>query len=89
MEVTFDPPKDAENLRKHGISLQRAKDFDFDAVLIKIDNSQDYGEVRLIAIGWLIATLHSLTFTETPTGIHAISLRKATRQEENDYAEEY
>ncbi len=57
--------------------------------LIKVDDSQAYGEVRFIAIGWLNAILYSLTFTETQTGIRAISLRKATRQEQEDYAEEY
>jgi uncharacterized DUF497 family protein len=89
MEVTFDPTKDAENIRKHGISLKRAEDFNFDAALITIDDSQDYGEVRFIAIGWLDAMLYSLTFTEMPSGVRAISLRTATRQEEKDYAEEY
>jgi uncharacterized DUF497 family protein len=28
VDVTFDPAKDAENIRKHGISLKRAEDFD-------------------------------------------------------------
>jgi len=31
--VTFDPAKDAKNIREHGISLQLAEDFDFDAAL--------------------------------------------------------
>ena len=46
MEVEFDARKNAENIRKHGISFQRAEDFDMDSALIKTDNSQDYGEVR-------------------------------------------
>jgi uncharacterized DUF497 family protein len=46
MEVTFDPAKDAENVRKHGISLARAEDFDFDTAHYDIDDSQDYGEQR-------------------------------------------
>ena len=31
--VTFDPAKDAKNIREHGISLQLAEDVDFDAAL--------------------------------------------------------
>lgn len=64
MDVTFDPEKDLENIRKHGISLQRAEDFDFDAAIFDIDDSQDYGEVRWNAVGFLDARLFSLTFTE-------------------------
>jgi uncharacterized DUF497 family protein len=90
MEVTFDPAKDAENIRKHGISLQRADDFDEDAALILVDDSQDYGEVRYKAIGFLNATLYSLIFTMEPEEIiRAISLRKSTTQEQREYAEEY
>ena len=49
---------------------------------------RDYGEVRYNAIGWLDALLHTLTFTQDGEAIHAISLRKATRQEQKTYDEE-
>jgi uncharacterized protein len=50
VEVEFDARKNAENIRKHGISLQRAEDFDMDSAHIDMDDSQDYGEVRYNAI---------------------------------------
>jgi hypothetical protein len=53
-----------------------------------VDDSQDYGEVRYNAIGWLDALLHPLTFTQDGEAIHAISLRKATRQEQKTYDNE-
>ncbi len=89
MAVTFSRAKDLENRRKHGISLQRAEDFDFASALFDLDDSQDYGEVRWNSIGWLDATLHSLTFTQHEHDIRAISLRRATNQERNLYAEAY
>ena len=90
MDVEFDPTKDAENIRKHGISLRHAEDFDFDAANFDIDDSQDYGEVRWNAVGFLDARLWSLTFTEVEEGvIRAISLRKATTEESNRYEQRY
>lgn len=88
MEVIFDPAKNESNIRKHGISLQRTEDFDFASAFYDTDNSQDYGELRYNAIGWLDALLHALTFTQEGEAIRAISLRKATRQEQRLYDEE-
>ena len=88
MEVIFDAPKDRQNLRKHGISLDRANDFDFSSAFFAVDQARDYGEVRYNAIGWIDASLHALTFTQAGELIRAISLRKATRQERQTYAAE-
>jgi uncharacterized DUF497 family protein len=89
MEVTFDPAKDAENLRKHGISLRRAEDFDEDTARYDIDDSQDYGEQRWNLIGWLDAKLCTLTVVFHKTSVRAISLRKSEKQEHKLYAERY
>jgi uncharacterized DUF497 family protein len=37
----FDTAKDKAN-KKHGISLDRAEDFDFDAALFVVDDREDY-----------------------------------------------
>jgi uncharacterized protein len=87
VEVEFDARKNAENIRKHGISLQRAEDFDMDSARLDIDDSQDYGEVRYNAIGWLGAALHTFTFTIRGEAVRAISLREANKQERKSYAE--
>lgn len=88
MEVSFDPAKNEINITKHGISLQRTEDFDFDSAFYDVDDSQDYGEVRYNAIGWLDALLYTLTFTQDGEAVRAISLRKATRQEQTTYDKE-
>ena len=87
MDVTYRPSKNGRNKRLHGISLARAQDFDFDSAKFAIDDSQDYGEERWIALGFLAATLHVLVFTETAEGIHAISLRRAEPSERIEYAQ--
>ena len=89
MEVTFDPAKDAENIRKHGISLQRAEDFDVDTARFDVDDSQDYGEQRWNLIGWLDAKLYTLIVAFDKNSIRAISLRKSEKPEHKLYAERY
>lgn len=80
--------KDAENIKNHGISLARAEEFDFDTAYYDEDDSQDYGEVRIIAIGWLDALLYTLVFCDEDirNTIRAISLRKSIREEREEYA---
>ncbi len=50
-----------------------------------------YGEVRWNAFGWIDALLYSLTIEEEGEHevIRAISLRKATGQEQKKYARRY
>jgi uncharacterized protein len=88
VEITFDLSKDRINKRKHGISLARCQDFDWDAALYDLDDSQNYGEERYVAISFIDARLHSLTFTPIGENLRAISLRKATKDEENRYRQE-
>ena len=87
MIVEFDPAKDAINKRKHGISLARAESFDFQTMLLVVDDREDYGETRFRALGFLDARLHSLVFTLRGETLRAISLRKATRHEQKEYKE--
>lgn len=87
MAIAFDPRKDVANKKKHGISLSRAEDFDFEAAVFIIDDRMDYGELRIRAIGFLDGRLHALVFAQNGDAVRAISLRKATRHEQNEYAE--
>ena len=87
--ITYDSKKDKANRRKHGISLSRAEDFDFEEALYSIDDREDYGEIRFRAISFLDARLYTLVFVdeEESDDIRAISLRKATKHEAKEYKE--
>lgn len=87
VEVVYHPAKDIVNQREHGISLARAKDFDFSTADTDIDDSQNYGETRYVAIGFLDARLYVLVFTENEGTLRAISLRKAEPSERRTYAQ--
>jgi uncharacterized DUF497 family protein len=87
VEFLFDRAKDRINRRKHRISLSRAEDFDYDAAVYVVDDREDYGEVRIRAIGFLDARLFVLVFTQESENIRAISLRKADKHDEVEYEE--
>jgi uncharacterized DUF497 family protein len=87
VKFTYDATKDRRNVRKHGISLQRVAEFDFNSAVFFPDVSQDYGEPRELALGFLAGTLYMLVFIQhTDLHVHVISLRRATAQEETVYA---
>ncbi len=88
MAITFDPKKDAINKRKHGISLARAEEIDLDHAIFMVDDREDYGELRLQAVGFLGARLYSLIFVVEGVDVRAISLRKANRREQKTYEED-
>jgi uncharacterized protein len=56
--LRFGAAKDKANKKKHGISLSRAEDFDFDAAWFVVDDREDYGELRIRAISLRKATRH-------------------------------
>ena len=88
MQITYDPAKDEKNVAKHGISLERAVDMDFSAVLIRPDTRKDYGEKRYVAMAPIDGRLHVLIFTGRGKTMRIISLRKANARERTLYEQE-
>jgi uncharacterized protein len=81
MEITFDPAKDASNVRKHGISLAAATHLDWDGLVEFRDDRFEYGEDRFIGYGPIDGRLYCVVYAETDAGIRVISLRKANKRE--------
>lgn len=86
MLITYDPAKNQRNMDERGLPFDHAADFNFESALIHVDNRNDYGETRYIALGSLHGRLHVLCFAEVPGGIRVISLRKANSREVSRYA---
>ena len=91
MNVTFDPAKDAANLAKHGVSLTEAAGFEWGSAVVWPDTRRDYGEARMVALGYIGLRIMALVFVdrppEQPTERRIISLRKANSREVKRYAE--
>jgi uncharacterized DUF497 family protein len=88
MEYEWDPRKAAANQRKHGVNFGIVENFDWDTVLILLDDRRDYGEPRWLAIGMINQRLYSLAFTIRGNRIRLISLRAAGRKERTLYHEQ-
>lgn len=85
MKVAFDPVKDAANLAKHRLSLDRASEIDLAKAFIRSDDRRDYGEPRWRAYGMLDGRMHMLVFTVRAGAMRAISLRRANAKETRRY----
>ena len=91
MNVTFDPAKDAANVAKHGVSLTEAAGLEWGSAVVWPDTRRDYGEARMVALGYIGLRIMALVFVdrppEQPTERRIISLRKANTREVKRYAE--
>jgi len=86
--IEFDPAKDAANLRKHGVSLALAADFEWDTAHIEEDKRFDYEEQRFKATGYIGMRLYVLIYCLIDDdSTRAISLRPAEPKEYRQYAE--
>jgi uncharacterized protein len=77
--------KSKRNWHKHGLALDLAVEFDLSNALVIIDDSEDYGEERCVAIGFIGANLHTMVYVEQGDKIRVISLRRSTKKETKDY----
>ncbi|MFL9902913.1 BrnT family toxin [Paraburkholderia fungorum] len=82
----WDEIKNQINIRKHGIDFRDAIDVFDHPVLTAIDEREDYGEDRWIALGWIAAIVGVVVYVERDADvIRIISARKATKHEVKRY----
>lgn len=87
VEISFDPAKNAANIRERGLPFSLVKDeFDWATAQVIEDRRRDYGERRYRALGFIGTRLHAVAYTPRANGMHVISLRKANRREKSRYA---
>lgn len=87
MSLEFDPEKDRQNVRKHGISLARFADMNEDSYLSARDERDYDGEERWTFFGLIDATLYCAVITYRDHRSRIISLRRATKRERQLYDE--
>jgi uncharacterized DUF497 family protein len=64
MQIEFDAAKEASNREKHGLSLARAAQLDWDAARVWVDERQVYGEMRMIALAPGSGILYDVAFID-------------------------
>lgn len=85
MDITYDINKNNRNIAERELSFDRVAEFDFESALYAVDDRHEYGETRIVAIGYLESRLHVLCFVETAKGVRVISFRKANSREVKQY----
>lgn len=86
MDFEWDPLKAEANLRKHRVAFHRAIFvFDDPARHERPDASDDFGEERWVALGFVEPYVLFVVFTHRQEKIRLISARKATRDEQQFY----
>jgi len=86
MHFEWDKAKNAINIRKHGIDFADVKDMFNHPMLTLLDNRDDYGEERWIAIGRIQQLIAVVVYIERHAdSIRIISARKATKHEVRHY----
>ena len=86
-QYEWDEAKRAANIRAHKIDFTAVCDLDWDTAYVYIDDREDYGELREVAIGFIGDRLHVLVFTRREAKIRVISLWKAQKSDMRRYAE--
>lgn len=88
MDFEWDDAKNAANLEKHGITFETAITIFNGPVLTRLDERENYGEVREISMG-LMGTAYIVVVIHTDrNGItRIISARRANKSERNAYHE--
>ena len=86
MKIEFDPDKDAINRAKHGLSLTLAGSLEWDLMVCREDDREEYGELRLACYAPVGSKVYAVVFCEQGEFYRIISLRKAEPKEVKYYA---
>ena len=72
---------------KHGLSLADAEGFEWEEAVIHEDTRKLYAEPRFEATGYIGERLYVMVYCWRSETLRVISLRKANKREEKQYAE--
>jgi uncharacterized DUF497 family protein len=81
----WDEAKNREIIARHGIDFADARRIFARPMLVRLDDREDYGEERWIALGDLDGVIVVMVFTYRGDRARVISIRKATRREREIY----
>jgi uncharacterized DUF497 family protein len=87
MEFEWDEAKRQETLKERGLDFARCEEVFSGQTVDFADDRQDYGEFRLVTIGFLEVELVVIVSTQRGESTRILSMRRATKQEREIYAE--
>ena len=87
MRYEWDETKNEINIHRHGIDFEDARLIFDNPILLKPDLRRDYGEDRLVGLGFLVDVIVVIVFTKRNDVIRVISIRRANKNERKIYQE--
>ena len=89
MDIEYPSTKRDATLAERGLDMARATEI-FDGPTLTVeDDREDYGEIRLITIGFLDGRMVVTVWTQRGAARRIISLRKANEREQKAYADRF
>lgn len=86
MRFTWDPAKNARNLRERGLSFADAAPMWKEPMLVWVDTRHEYGEARQVGLGMVGQRVMVVGWVRRGTDeIHIFSFRKANARETKRY----
>lgn len=85
MELDWDPAKRARPRAERGLDVADLARYDWDAALERADIRRDYGEERIVSVGYLDARLIVVAYVIRDRRRRIISMRKANEREQRDH----
>jgi len=88
VESSFDPKKNAANLRKHGVPLSEGDGVLNDPLALTVENHSSVSEQRFVSIGMnVFGQVRVVVYTYRGEGVRIISVRKPEPKEVRAYEE--
>jgi uncharacterized DUF497 family protein len=89
LQFEWNEDKAAQNLAKHGVSFLAAAEIFANEIIERIDDREDYGELRFIALGRVEADIYRVAYTwRGEKVIRIITAQKASKYEREIYYRE-
>ena len=85
MRFEWNKAKRRSNLHRHGIDFADAERVFAGETVTFLDDRFEYGETRFLTFGLLWEEVVAIVHTETDDVIRVISVRRASRNEEESY----
>jgi uncharacterized DUF497 family protein len=89
MDIEYPPAKRDATLAERGLDMGRAAEIFGGTTLTVEDDRENYGETRLITIGFLDERMVVMVWTQRGAARRIISLRKANEREQKAYADRF
>lgn len=87
MKITFDPEKRAATLRRRGVDFLDSMEVFLGRKFEFRDDRSDYGEVRMITVGYLRDRMMIVVWTQRGDARRIISMRKANEREKTYFGQ--